>query len=228
MKNTILAKSYTLSLTLPRILALSIGGLLIISWFFFLGLVLGRGYLPEQAIPQLAGVMPQPQVQTEATDAPPAGGAPASTTAQTDGEGSITQATGPNNGRSIIVEADKNYRNNIKQDKSKQSGAPSLTVPSQTQQEAAAAQLAGADKTVFAYVYQLASFKEEKAAKDLTAKLTSAGYKARVTMSEGSKSKWYKIILDYTGTQDQAEKATADLQSFKLGKPLMLSKKQAK
>ncbi len=236
MKNTFLAKTYTLTLTVPKAILLGVVSLILISWFFFLGLVVGRGYEPENIIPQVAQMMPQ----AGQTTSPERGTAPSATgqrPAQTQQPSDNMDA----NGRNIIAEADRAYRANIRQEGA--ATAPSTTVPpSLTPPTSATQRVAGqgtteqaqsqtatqGDATTFKFVYQLASFKEEKAALELKNKLTAAGYTTRVTTSKGAKSTWYRIIVDVTGTQAQADAARNSIKkNFKLGEPLKLSQKKS-
>lgn len=223
MKNTFLAKTFTIILTVPRAIALGIGSLVLISWFFFLGLIVGRGYEPEAIIPQVAQIMPQPG---ETAPFLPEGATPL-----TEKPTPLTHPGGTN-GRSLIAEADKAYRANKKQEgtTASQSTPPSLTPPKQQPQTGAAAPQATtetADVAIYAYTYQLASFKEEKAAHTLRDKLKKAGFKPRINISKSSKSTWYRVLVDFNGTTAQAEAAKARLKKdFKLGEPLKLSQKK--
>ena len=241
MKNTFLAKTYTLTLTVPKAILLGVVSLILISWFFFLGLVVGRGYEPENIIPQVAQMMPQAgQIASSERGMAP------SATGQTPSQAQQQNDNVDANGRNIIAEADKAYRANIRQEGAAATPStpvpPSLPPPSSASQRAAGQGTAGqgtagqaqnqtvtqGDATTFKFVYQLASFKEEKAAQDLKNKLAAAGYTARVTTSKGAQSTWYRIIVDFTGTQAQADAARGTIKkNFKLGEPLKLSQKKS-
>lgn len=233
MKNTFLAKTYTITLTVPRAIVCGAVSLILISWFFFLGLVVGRGYEPENIIPQLAQVMPQPgEIVADGPSLTP----PSSTQPQ----------PAESNGRSIVAEADRAYRANIRQESASTNTAtpPSLKPPAAGQganqagqpantSNQTAGQTTGAKNQsqgggeTYKFVYQLASFKEEKAAQDLKNKLVAAGFTTRISTSKGAQSTWYRLIVDFTGTQNQADAARANLKkNFKIGEPLKLSQKK--
>lgn len=236
MKNTFLAKTYTLTLTVPKAILLGVVSLILISWFFFLGLVVGRGYEPENIIPQVAQMMPQAEQMTS----PERGVAP-SATGQASSQTQQLSDNAETSGRNVIAEADRAYRANIRQDgvtaTPSTTAPPSLAPPTTASQGAAGQRTAvqaqnqtvtQGDATTFKFVYQLASFKEEKAAQELKNKLTAAGYTTRVTTSKGAQSTWYRIIVDFTGTQAQADAARGTIKkNFKLGEPLKLSQKKA-
>lgn len=216
VKNTFLDKTYTVTLTVPKTIALTLGSLVLIGWFFFLGLLLGRGYEPENIVPQLAEMMPQPPLvalSSEEAPQPPHGV-------------SVPEQSTQPNGRAVIAEADRAYRQSIRQEGEQQGqvSPPSLTPPQSAQQAATTSQ--GSEGTSFTYVYQLASFKEEKAAKSLQEKLAAAGYKPQITTTKGSKSTWYRITISFKGTEPQEQEIKNTLKkTFKLGEPLRLSKK---
>ena len=53
-------KKVVISLRIPTAIALGIGSVLLLGWVFFLGVILGRGDMPEENIPQLESVLPKP------------------------------------------------------------------------------------------------------------------------------------------------------------------------
>lgn len=53
-------RTITLSMTVPAVITSIIGLVLTLLWVFFLGIILGRGHMPESTIPRLNSMMPQP------------------------------------------------------------------------------------------------------------------------------------------------------------------------
>lgn len=54
-------RRFTLELTTAKIVSVGIVVVLGISWVFILGILVGRGYRPEEAVPELAQIMPAPE-----------------------------------------------------------------------------------------------------------------------------------------------------------------------
>ncbi len=57
-------RRFTLELTTAKIVSVGIVVVLGISWVFILGILVGRGYRPEEAVPELAQIMPAPETPT--------------------------------------------------------------------------------------------------------------------------------------------------------------------
>lgn len=51
-------RTFSFELTMSGILSLAVVAIIVIIWIFILGIVLGRGYRPENAVPELAQMMP--------------------------------------------------------------------------------------------------------------------------------------------------------------------------
>jgi len=66
-------RKFSLELTTSGVVSIAIVALLGMCWAFILGILLGRGYKPETAVPPLANIMPttEARLPDEATGSPP-------------------------------------------------------------------------------------------------------------------------------------------------------------
>jgi len=64
-------KKYSFELTGHGLVSLLVLGVFGIAWIFFLGVLLGRGNKPENAVPQLAKIMPTPSAADQGSATPP-------------------------------------------------------------------------------------------------------------------------------------------------------------
>lgn len=76
----------------------------------------------------------------------------------------------------------------------------------------------------FKYVYQAASFKDKASADRYTASLKADGLNARTDKSADNKVTWYRVLLDLTGTTDDADTLRAAMRAKGVPKILMRSK----
>ena len=59
-------RRFTFSLSTAGLVSLSVVTVAALAWVFILGVLVGRGYKPEQAVPQLAEIMPRPEAESPA------------------------------------------------------------------------------------------------------------------------------------------------------------------
>ena len=59
-------RRFTFSLSTAGLVSLSVVAVAALAWVFILGVLVGRGYKPEQAVPQLAEIMPRPDAEAPA------------------------------------------------------------------------------------------------------------------------------------------------------------------
>ena len=222
---------FTLTFTLPKfVFCLVVGGLLV-SWSFIFGVMLGRGYAPEENFPALAELMPQ------GTDA--------------------SSANGENNG--LLRPDELAYHATLKgpETPARPGGAPNTASPSPqpapaapqlpvsprpaqpetpppasrtaTPAPAAAPPAATATQTGerFDYVYQVAAFKDTASAERLLTRLKSAGLNAEITNQEQNGTIWYRAMVRFRGTPDDVQSLRDALAPMGINQILMKSKTAA-
>lgn len=238
-KNTI-----TLTLTPGKILLLSIIFIASITWFFFLGLLLGRGEYPENALPEISKVMPQ----SNGTNVPMTvlTVEPASEVEQhlaekkveikekdikKTGSEATKQTTEANKViKKLPVKAEtpqKDQKKIVQQSIKKEA----KTLPQKTVKQANKKEIKTVTKVTqtsdeaFDYIYQIASFKDEKAANIFADKVKKAGLKARVATSKSGSVTWTRVVVDFRGTPKDTNLLREKLKQFNVDKMVMLKKK---
>lgn len=208
-------RKYDISLSLPGMISIVGVGVLALTFFFVMGILIGRGYRPEADVPQLAVIMPQTQEEkAPETETPPAeilksedleypkelSQPPAMPAAQAERPAPPAPAKKP---------------------ETPKPAAPAVTAPSPAPEAAPAAQ---SGEPTFDYVYQVASFRQENLAKELSDKLVQAGLTSVVSSGEATGSTWYRVLVHHHGTPASTDQMKAVLAKFGIGKPLLKKK----
>lgn len=227
----------TFSLTIPQflssLLAIAVGCV----WIFLLGVILGRGFIPETHIPELERMMPQGHpgqaARVIAGDAGP----------QTPEAAPETKPVPPQ----VIPPEDLAYRDSLKQ-KPPARSAPQPPKPSPAKQAKPASGQTAPVKTeaqaktearsqkqpdkpeaqIFNYVYQVAAYKEAGQSDALAAKLKRSGINARTEKEVSGGVTWYKTLINFKGTPDDTGKLREQLKAHKMERLLLRSKTPAR
>ena len=80
-------------------------------------------------------------------------------------------------------------------------------------------------KNRFEYLYQVSAFKDIKRAEDLQSKLVQAGISASVTKAYAGSQQWYRVFVNFKGTESQAREIKKELRLLGIDKPFLKSKK---
>ncbi len=215
-------KTYTFTLTLPGLI--SVGGIavLALTGFFIMGILIGRGYQPEEDMPELVRIMPSPQEEVADSSGPDTGilkPEELQFTEELTRSAEEVNATVPETAQADAAAQDED------------SEAGKVEVPKQAVKPEAAKPAVLKPKArkpgdqVFDYVYQVASFKEEAMADAFIAKLAQAGFKADKESVQAGNATWHRVLVLFQGTPDETDVLKEALQEFKIKKPLMRSKK---
>ncbi len=198
--------------------------LLCFVWVFVFGLLVGRGYQPEETLPELKHIMPAPPSARKdaGASAPPKAAGPTSQTAAQSG----TDASG------IIKPEELTYYEQLKAREIPRKPVPSRPAPAaqrtdtpETTRQASAPQTSVApDKERYDYVYQVASFRDRPSADSLRTTIESAGLTSRVESGEASGSTWYRVMVLFRGTPEATRNMKETLARLGINKPLMKSK----
>ncbi len=203
-------KTWTFTLSMPGMVTAVGSAMVVLTLFFILGLLVGRGYRPEQQVPQLAEIMPKQEHGAL-----------------------VNNATEPK----VLTAQDLTYPETLAKKPeqpmrleetvaAKQPPSP-VKKPAQKLKKPApapkAAQPHSGDK-IYDYVYQAASFRKRGMAEDLRGKLAGAGLNAAIQEAETGKGTWYRVVINHRGTPQSTGQMKAVLNRFGIGKPLMKKK----
>lgn len=215
-------KSYDFSLSLPGMISAVGAGVLALTFFFVMGILIGRGYRPESDVPQLGQMMPSkehgalvidpiPEVLTaeeldypERLKATPAKVMDDPTTEATEGAKKIEKP-----------KPEKKTDTAAKDDKGPEK--PEVFTPTP----------AKPGEKVFNYIYQAASFKKADMAEALSAKLAASGLRTNIESGEAKGATWYRVQILHHGTPSSTAEMKAVLAQHGIKRPLLRKKTPA-
>ncbi|MUM77190.1 SPOR domain-containing protein [Pseudodesulfovibrio sp. F-1] len=220
-------RTWDFSLTLPGMISAVGAGALALTFFFVMGILIGRGYRPEADVPRLGQIMPRTEHGQLAEEQPLP---------------TVLQAEELEYPDRLRVSPDKIMdilppeptpaaapapRPQPQAAVQPQAPAPqAAATPAAPQAQAAlqpAAQAAPGDP-VFDYVYQVASFRQRDMAQTLADKLGTAGLKAGVESGDVNGATWHRVQVFHHGTAASTETMRAALAKFGVDKPLLRKK----
>ncbi len=234
-------KASEITLSKGRFISIGVIGVIALIWVFLLGIFVGRGYKPEDTVPQLAQVLPQAKE-------PPSNTPPAESLLKTEDleffnqvkEKPTTQDTAPQVAANDSAPKPSAVLPPKKQEEGKPAAAPKNpekqgTAPKPTPQKTAAAQKPKPEKQAVVpkkpaaeekcrYVYQVAAYKELRFAETLVGKLKAKKIQARVKTSTRNANTWHRVLVSYTGTPESIKRLKEQLAAEGLGKPIVVSK----
>lgn len=228
-------KIYTFTFNLPSLIGLCSGAVVALCAFFVLGVLLGRGYQPEKDVPELAMVMPS---QAENKTGVVKGGV------LKPEELGYMDDLKKNPEPLVKEERDKMHAEELEKAAEAEKKSAALKAQREAQLEALKqAKAAQAAKTevaesgnkkqqtssvagapVFDYVYQIASFLDEKKAAGFAGKLQKDGLNSYVESGKSGTKVYYRVFVKYTGTADSTSDMKAVVARYGIKKPLLRSK----
>lgn len=233
------AKRFTFSLSTAGVVSLAVVAVAALAWVFILGVLVGRGYKPEQAVPQLAEIMPRPEANASAE--PPSGesadgvlkpeeleffDAVKKQPAQAASPKIATKAPSkPKSAATAKAERDaKKLAVRIARDQALASSAGSDTAETDSAKETGGAVADAANGAQFRYVYQTASLRKHESADSFAAKLQKLGFKTSIEQAQTNSGTWFRVLLHHTGTPESTREIKEMLQGLGVQKPIMKSK----
>ena len=243
-------KKVVISLRIPTAIALGIGSVLLLGWVFFLGVILGRGDMPEENIPQLESVLPKPapleparvvegkpqdSLETLVQGLEQGGNTNANTTAGS------TQATVANSAVKPTAPANKPVANATKPTTPDTKPTTPAVTPKPTAKPATTAtkpavaatvasdkkpDVKAEDKEIFDYKFQVSAYKDKPSADALVTKLSKDGVNAVVVQSaDAAGVNWNRVVVSMRGSVDDVTSLQSKLKKFGISKIVRQSKK---
>lgn len=220
-------RTWDFSLTLPGMISAVGAGVLALTFFFVMGILIGRGYRPEADVPRLGQIMPRTEHGQLAEDQPPP---------------TVLQAEELEYPERLRAAPDKIMDILPTPPPPAAAPAPRPQPPAATQAQTAPAattqtqaaqppapqpsapQPAAQGEPVFDYIYQVASFRQRDMAQALADKLGAAGLRAGVESGDVNGTTWHRVQVFHHGTAASTETMRATLAKFNIDKPLLRKK----
>ena len=217
-------KTYDFSLSLPGMISAVGAGVLALTFFFVMGILIGRGYRPEADVPRLQEIMPGKE---------------------------HGELAGEPVKPEILKPEELEYPDRLKEapekimDQQEAEPQPAEAAPRPAPQaEPATTETAKPDagperpevfkpapampgEPVFDYVYQVASFRKVEMAEALSAKLAAAGLRTNIESADAKGATWHRVQVLHHGTPASTDGMKAVLEKHAIGKPLLKKKKAA-
>jgi len=197
-------RKFTLELSLGGLVTLGVAVIIGLVWVFIFGIIVGRGYRPEQAVPEIARIMP------DASRAPLAGEPPRVLQPE---ELNFHDALRVDQPAAIPVETAPVSRAPAQQPRSQ---PPATVAPAQEPPPASAVKAPRQQWT-----YQAASFKAKEQADNLIRTVQSQGLNASLEQALVNGVPYYRVMVLVRGTEADNQAAVETLTSLGLSKPLL-------
>nr|WP_321513041.1 SPOR domain-containing protein [uncultured Pseudodesulfovibrio sp.] len=205
-------KTYDFSLSLPGMIS-SVGAcVLALTFFFIMGILIGRGYRPEADVPPLEQIMPFNEHGQIAEQAKPE-------ILKLEELEYADRLSAPTQQVMDQPESDKPVVKKLAAPKQETKAKPSPIKP-----EVFDPVKVASGEPVFDYVYQVASFKKADMAEALRDKLAASGLRAQVASGEAKGSTWHRVQVLYHGTPASTDEMKAVLAKHGIQKPLLKKK----
>lgn len=192
--------------------AAALAGLVVLSLFFLLGVFVGRGYMPEEAVPQLAEIMPK-DINSSSLDN------------QTVLKAEELQFMDrlkqkPENHESERPAKEKTKPTAAKKKPDTKPKPQTASKPEQASKPQAASKPGG-----FNYVYQVAAFRQAEMAVSLQSKISGLGLTTRIEKVIAGGANWYRVLVLFTGHPEETRAMKDKLKTVGINKVMMKSKK---
>ena len=208
---------FSFTLSLPGLISAVGSGILALSFFFVMGILIGRGYRPESDVPQLGEIMPTKE------------------------HGQLTEEPRK---PEILKPEELGYPDRLKaepekvmeQPEAKPEPAAKPEAKPEVKPEPAKAKAPeikpeafkpadDSGEEVFDYVYQVASFRKAEMAEALSDKLVAAGLRTAIASGDVNGSTWHRVQVLHHGRPASTAGMKEVLAQFGIERPLLKSKK---
>ncbi|NCC25998.1 MAG: SPOR domain-containing protein, partial [Deltaproteobacteria bacterium] len=203
-------------------------------WAFILGVLVGKGYKPENVVPEIARLMPESQVVQKAEE-------PGVLKAE-----ELEYFDALKRAKPVPAEEHAKPRSESKPEPKPEPKTPPKASPSDpvqthavvpskperneaiappARQKASADQDGGdEDSTVYQYIYQVASFKDRPSAQTFIRKLDALGVRSSISETTIDGRPWFRVLAYFRGTPKDTREFKSKLASLGVTKALMKSK----
>lgn len=203
-KNTGGKKGSRLSLELTPGKTLSLGGIVLLAlvWAFILGVLVGRGYHPEDVVPKVTSLTPQEEEKQDRS----------------------SRVLAPEE-----LDFYDRLRSTPAQREPSEEKEPAAHAPQEqdTVETAALPDSHEPAPETFVYTYQVGSFKDMEKANNLQAKLYQEGFSASITKAFTQEKPWYRVLIEVETTPTQLDDIKQDLEEFGITQPLLRNKRSS-
>lgn len=241
-------RRFTFSLSTAGLVSLSVVAVAALAWVFILGVLVGRGYQPEQALPQLAEIMPRPEAEAPAPTSDDGvlkpeeleffdavkkqpgqtPGPKVATNPETVAKARAADAKARAKAEATKAQAEVEAQTKTETKAERQADALAAQI---TGEIADTADVAAASATPneesgqrFDYVYQTASLRKRSSADEFAARLAKRGYKTSIERARTDSGTWFRVLLHHTGTPESTRAVKDMLHEMGVQKPIMRSK----
>lgn len=211
-------RRFSFSFSPAGLVSLAVVAAAALAWAFVLGVLVGRGYKPESAVPELEKIMPRAEQNATAPAEP-----------------------------DVLKAEELDFYDNLsrkpesaaaKSRKPQPEAAPEAAAPvaePATPQAAPKAEAAAppaapnatpdtTDGERFRYVYQVASLRNPEMAGQFAARLRKMGMDTSIETSEVDGKAWHRVLVHFTGTPEATRALKDSLATVGVEKPIMKSK----
>ncbi|MFW5488578.1 MAG: SPOR domain-containing protein [Desulfovibrio sp.] len=213
-------RKFTLELSPGGLIAAGFGALLCLIWVFILGVLLGRGYRPENDVPELSKLIPEPPAAKAVAEQPKPEDRVLKAV-ELDYMKSLHQKS-PNTVRDMKPSPKPEPKPKPKAEPAK---AQKASQPAPAVQKASAPATPTPQKGMFNYVYQVAAFQDKLSAHGFANTLKDRGlHPASESVKVGQKT-WYRVLVHFRGKPADTAHLKSILAELGVNKIIMRSKK---
>jgi len=200
-------RKFTIELSFSWVVAVTLVGILGLVMTFIIGLMVGRGQKPENAVPELARIMPQQVEPPQKPVEPPTVLKPEELQFMENLQGK------GKSGESVVVDSTKGasdstlakYAPPESADKGKlgPQAKPAEGPPPKTAQDKPAAPSKAPPGKRFDTVYQLGAYADKTQARAEADRLTKRGFKVNVAEGKSGANTLYKVTIQLRGNEEE-------------------------
>ncbi|WP_457571593.1 SPOR domain-containing protein [Desulfovulcanus sp.] len=196
---------FKLNLTLSGLIYLGIFIILGMVWAFILGVYIGRGYKPEDVVPEIARIMPE--TKSWSNQSPPASAKQEILRPeQLEFYEKLKDQPNPKLKKDTPTRAETKGKSRARSKNTKTNSS-------------------SAKQNIFSYTYQVAAFKTLNQANKMQKKLVTQGVMSSITKAFAGDRPWFRVFVHFQGTPKQVEKFKNKLKRIGIKQPILKRKK---
>ncbi|MBT8763844.1 SPOR domain-containing protein [Desulfohalobiaceae bacterium Ax17] len=192
---------FKLDITLSGLIYLGIFIILAMVWAFILGVYIGRGYNPEDVVPEIAKILPE--TKSESRQNVPK-------------QGTL---------RPEQLEFYEKLKHLPEPELKKDTAIKSEVKRKSSAQSPKNINKSGTKQNFFSYTFQVAAFKTLKQAKKMQKNLVAQGFISSVTKAFAADQPWFRVFVHFQGTPEQVVQFKNKLKKIGIKQPILKRKK---